>query len=245
MKLLIELLLLISCVGWFTILAVSVGYTQKYLGKRHGIALSWIKPLVYALYLLAAASGLNSGVNAFMSFSGKQAIPWERAPAILFAQMAVVIFAYVATHYYRRLPEFIERAELHKRNSDRFKAIADSIHDGIIEYCGEGIIWYANSSANEMFGHSELLGENFADLLDPPISLSHMREVKQVASTGINRFKHQKEAIQMIGVGVSGNKFPIEVTLSAFKISEEHGPWRFTALVRDISKRKELEQRVH
>jgi PAS domain S-box-containing protein len=242
MKLLIELLLLISCVGWFTILAVSVGYTQKYLSKRHGIAL--IKPLVYALYLLAAANGINSGVNALLSLLGKQSIPWERAPVILLSQMAVVIFAYVATHYYRRLPEFIEKAELHKRNSDRFKAIADSIHDGIIEYCGEGVIRYANTSAMTMFGYQELLGENFADLLDPPLALDHMREVKQVASTGINRFKHKKEAIEMIALGSSGNKFHIEVTLSAYEISEDVG-WRFTALVRDITRRKELESLVH
>ncbi len=179
-----------------------------------------------------------------MSFSDKQSIPWERAPAILLAQIAVVIFAYIATHYYRRLPEFIERAETHKRNSDRFKAIADSIHDGIIEYDGEGTIWYANSAAKGMFGYPELLGENFADLLDPPIALNHMREVKQVASTGLNRFQHQKEAIEMLAVGISGNKFHIEVTLSAYEINEDGG-WRFTALVRDITRRKELEKRVN
>ncbi len=243
-KLLIELLLLISCVGWFTILAVSIGYTQQYLGKKYSIALKWIKPLVYALYLLAAASGLNSGVNSLLSFLGKNQIPWERAPAIFLSQMSVVIFAYVATHYYRRLPEFIERAELHKRNSDRFQSIADSLHDGIIEYCGEGIVWYANSAAKSMFGWPELIGENFADLLDPPIALIHMREVKQVATTGVNRFQHQKEAIEMVAIGSSGNKFPIEVTLAAYRISKQ-GAWRFTALVRDITRRKELEKHVH
>ena len=159
--------------------------------------------------------------------------------------MAVCVFAYMCHHYYKKLPQFMERLAMHKRNSDRFRAIADSIHDAIVEYDSDGTIWYANRGAIRMFGYTDLLGENFGDLLAHPMNIEHMARVKEVARTGLNRFT-QIEPIEVTGIGVSQNRFPIEITLSAYEITTDAGStWRFTALMRDITKRKKLEQHVN
>ena len=245
MKFLVELLLLISCAAWLSVFLVAQGYVRNYVKRYHSTVLKWIAPLIYSVYFLALANALNIALAGIFSIMGRHPVQTERAGSIFLSQVAIVVFAYMAHHYYRNIPEFVERMTLHKRNSDRFRAIADSIHDAVVEYDSDGVIWYANNGASRMFGYSSLLGEDFYKLLAHPMNMEHMARVKEVSRTGKNRFATQVEPAEMIAVGVDGNHFPIELTLSAYEITTETGSsWRFTAMIRDIAKRKALEKNV-
>ena len=136
-----------------------------------------------------------------------------------------MIFAELLRIYYQRVPYYIERLSGHKRNSDRFKAIADSSNDGIIEFDFDTVIHYANQSACRMFGYEDLSAMSLPEIISPLPPINGHVICQEIT-----------------GIGVSGNRFPIEATLSSFEVSD--GRKMYTAIMRDITKRKQL-QRDH
>lgn len=122
----------------------------------------------------------------------------------------------------------LEESEAHRH------AILQASTDSIMTLDASGTILTVNNSCIAMFGYSEpeLLGKPITDLFSPPFDtrcLSTTRKDK----TSYNQY--------FSAVAKDGRHVPIELTLT-----ENLLPHRqiFTAIVRDISRRKEAEQKL-
>jgi PAS domain S-box-containing protein len=129
-----------------------------------------------------------------------------------------------------------------RESEERFRKITIFAKDAIIMMDVDGNVSFWNKAAEEIFGFDEehALGQTLHDLIAP----TNVRRVYQETYPvpGAN------EAISKMGKHVeltarhsSGRVFPIELSLSALKLS---GSWHLVGIIRDISRRKETIERL-
>jgi PAS domain S-box-containing protein len=122
---------------------------------------------------------------------------------------------------------------------ERLRAILNAPDDAIISIHHNGDIESVNSAAERIFGYTaaEMVGQNVKMLMPPPYHDEHDRYLDRFLTTGERR---------IIGIGrevtarrKNGSHFPVDLSISEvehFKL--------FTAILRDISVRKNLQQEV-
>lgn len=141
-----------------------------------------------------------------------------------------IIFALVQLR--SRAEEIADEREL------EYKAIADTANDGIISVDKDGEIVYVNKLVEIIFGYSsdKLIGRSIAILFSNSSQSNVMDVFKQgeQANNILNDSLYELEAISY-----NGNVFPIEFSLARWEAKNEA---HFTAIVRDITKRKEMEE---
>ncbi len=122
----------------------------------------------------------------------------------------------------------------------RLNAVVDTAHDGIVVIDGEGTIERFNRAAEQMFGYdaAEMLGRNVSLLMPEPHRSAH--------DAYLARYRHTGER-HIIGVGrelvaqrKDGSRFPIELAVGETHVA---GRALFTGLLRDITERKQAEER--
>jgi len=125
--------------------------------------------------------------------------------------------------------------------SARLRSIVDTAVDGIITIDETGTVETINPSAERTFGYSanEVIGRNVSMLMPEPYHSEHDGYLKRFRRTGERR---------IIGIGrevrgrrKDGSEFPMDLAVSAASVGKRR---IFTGLVRDISKRKRLEQEI-
>ena len=121
-----------------------------------------------------------------------------------------------------------------KDNKDFFKVCFDSMQVGIVVFNSEKKIMLANNPLNQIFNYTseEIYKENIDVLFSNATLINEF-----IARCDALKFK---SLIETIGVNKNGIEFPIEVSFG--KIEFEEGIY-YKALISDISKRKELEQK--
>ena len=121
-----------------------------------------------------------------------------------------------------------------KDNKDFFKVCFDSMQVGIVVFNSEKKIMLANNPLNQIFNYTseEIYKENIDVLFSNATLINEF-----IAHCDALKFK---SLIETIGVNNNGIEFPIEVSFG--KIEFEEGIY-YKALISDISKRKELEQK--
>ena len=133
-----------------------------------------------------------------------------------------------------------KRAQAALRDREaRLAAILNTAADAIITIDGEGNIQSVNAAAERMFGYAaaEMIGQNVTMLMPSPYRDEHDHYLARYMQTGE---KH------IIGIGrevegrrKDGSTFPADLAVS------EVGHLKlFTGLLRDITRRKELEREV-
>jgi PAS domain S-box-containing protein len=119
----------------------------------------------------------------------------------------------------------------------RLRATIDMAADAILTYDARGVIEQANSSASEIFGHSpdELIGRS-VEILVPPTDREQI--VGTFASTrrGGMRLARGRE---FSALRKDGSVFPVEVAISEIRLPDRS---LYTAIIRDLSERKQLER---
>ena len=125
-------------------------------------------------------------------------------------------------------------------SQERLHLFLETASDAIISTDRDGTIIYVNKTAEEVFDYKreEIVGKNIA-LLTP-------REIWQVAQTSVHiRDGHISNPIgktlESWGIKKDRTTFPIEFSISVFERDIET---YFTSIIRDISKRKKLEQKL-
>lgn len=125
---------------------------------------------------------------------------------------------------------------------EQVKLIVNSALDGIVSADANGNILSCNPAGARMFGYvdEELAGQNFSVLL--PISLTTKNpDVIQSLLKSASSDAQVTSGSEFQAVRKNGEAFPMEVSISQYTDREQNF---FTAVVRDITARKEAETRL-
>jgi PAS domain S-box-containing protein len=117
-------------------------------------------------------------------------------------------------------------------------SIVDGAPDGIITLT-EGSISSANQAAHEMFGfeHGELTGLSAEDIMPGML----LRAAENAMTKNAEEEENSSNRFEIQARKKSGDSLPIEASISVFTINDVP---HLTVIIRDISERKEVEERV-
>ena len=139
----------------------------------------------------------------------------------------------------------IERAQSDaalKRSEARKAAILDSALDCIVTIDHEGCITEFNPAAERTFGYhrNDVLGRQLADIIIPPsLREKHRQGLARYLDTGEARMIGRR--VEMTAVRADGSEFPCELAISRIPLD---GPPSFTGYLRDITERKQSEEKL-
>lgn len=103
-------------------------------------------------------------------------------------------------------------------------------------------VLFFNKAAEKIFGYSrdEVLGRDLDVIMSPDCSRDHHRAVARYIETGVpRRIGHHTE---IMAVRKNGETFPADIS---FSISRVDGTLYFTAIVRDVTETKALQERIN
>lgn len=141
----------------------------------------------------------------------------------------------------RDISKFVKSAEALREREERLQGILSSVAEGIITVSESGRIESANPAAGKMFGYNirEMVGKDLGDLMPEDQRDKHARFF--AAYLGGEFPSLMGRMVEGLGRRNDGRIFPMEISVSELR----HGRNRlFTAIVRDISERKENEDRI-
>lgn len=123
----------------------------------------------------------------------------------------------------------------------RLNAVLESVVDAIISIDERGIVQSYNKAAKQIFGFSphEVIGSNVCMLMPEDFRRQHQHGLERYLATGEARILGT--CVEVTGQKKCGNPIPIELTISEIKIDGER---QFTGIIRDITERKEAEERI-
>jgi PAS domain S-box-containing protein len=128
-------------------------------------------------------------------------------------------------------------AEALRLSEQRFQIFAESATDAIVSIDEKGDIFYLNPEFENIFGYTiqEILGKPITTL----INLKEMKDPSNAISTIIKAASiHEGKKVEVQVYHKSGKMVPVEISFGGFSTKE--GKF-FTAIVRDITERKEAE----
>jgi len=118
------------------------------------------------------------------------------------------------------------------------QAILDSAFNAIITIDDHGIIQAQNGVARIMFGVSDqdAIGRNISTIIPPPHREQHDRYLESYRRTGV---KHVIGKLQYLdAMRTNGEIFPAELAISEVRAGDKR---LFTAIIRDVSERKQAD----
>jgi PAS domain S-box-containing protein len=125
----------------------------------------------------------------------------------------------------------------------RKTAILESALDCIVTMDSEGKIIDFNPAAQHTFGysHAEAINQPLNELIIPPhLRPAHQKGLKRFLTEGTSGIIGRR--IEMPAVGANGREFPVELTITVTR--PEGQPPFFTGYLRDISERKQAEEKL-
>ena len=133
-----------------------------------------------------------------------------------------------------------KKARVEARVERRFRELLEAAPDAIIEVDRDGRIVLLNRVTEKMFGYSreELLGKPVEFLVPESVRAAHVQSPRGLLESSANAAHGQRTVAE--GRRKDGSRFPVEISLSP--VNSEDG-FRVTAIIRDISERKQAEDR--
>jgi PAS domain S-box-containing protein len=122
------------------------------------------------------------------------------------------------------------------------QGIVDSAMDAIISIDESHRIIVFNEAAEQMFGYAaaDILGEPLDRLIPAAFRDVHSSHIAQFAATGTTR-RSMRSPGTLMALRAGGQEFPIEAAISQVTLPTGRA---FTAIVRDISVRKDAEEKL-
>jgi len=126
-------------------------------------------------------------------------------------------------------------------SEQRLQAVINNTVDGIITIDSRGVINSFNLAAENMFGYKarETIGNNVQMLMDSFHSAKHDGYLANHIATGENKIIGLGRELE--GKRKDNSLFPMELAISKFQMD---GDFVFTGIVRDITRRKNLEAQL-
>ncbi|MEE9614257.1 MAG: diguanylate cyclase [Thermodesulfobacteriota bacterium] len=144
--------------------------------------------------------------------------------------------------YARHLINERRRTEEALRLSDaRSRAMFMDAVDGIVTIDSGGVIESFNSAAEEIFGYEagEVVGRNVKLLMPEPFRNEHDAYLKDYLTTGEKKIIGTGREVE--GVRKDGTVFPLDLAVSEVRLGDSQV---FMGIVRDISERKRMEDKL-
>ncbi len=131
-------------------------------------------------------------------------------------------------------------AERLSMSEKRLAAVLDSTLDAVVTIDGDGTITSWNRQATGAFGWTadEVVGRPLVETIIPP-------QYRQAHVDGMARFQATGEGpilrtrIEISALSKDGREFPVELTVTPFHVD---GGWQFSAFIRDITERRQVDQ---
>jgi PAS domain S-box-containing protein len=135
----------------------------------------------------------------------------------------------------------VSKVRMALRESEaKFRSVMESAIDAIISGDAEGSIRSWNSAATALFGHTE------AEVIGKPIDLiipdrfreAHQKGIQRVSSGGPSHVIGK--TVELAAIRKDGSEFPVELSLATWFLDDKR---YYTGIIRDISERKQAEQK--
>jgi len=134
-----------------------------------------------------------------------------------------------------------ERKEDAALHSALLESILNNIVDGLITIDETGIVQSYNKACEKIFGYAaaEVLGNNVKMLMPQPYAKEHDQYLANYRDTGNARIIGIGREVE--GKRKDGSVFPLDLSVAEVKVGERRF---FSGIVRDITERKNAEQRL-
>jgi PAS domain S-box-containing protein len=128
-----------------------------------------------------------------------------------------------------------------RRSEDRQRALTESASEAILTIDVNSTILAANPATAELFGHpvDRLVGKPITTLMPPTFRVRHIESFARYLRTG--RRTIPWHGAELRGLHATGREFPVEVSIGEYGTDGER---RFTGIIRDISRRKDIEAQL-
>ncbi|MCK5417643.1 MAG: PAS domain S-box protein, partial [Desulfobacterales bacterium] len=125
-----------------------------------------------------------------------------------------------------------------EHSEEQFRSVVETAIDAIITVDGRGTIIFWNPQAELMFGYSanDMIGKPVGVIMPERFRHSHQLGLSKAAAR--KKTKFAGNILELVGLRKDGNEFPLELSLASWETKD--GVF-FTAIIRDISERKQAE----
>ena len=237
------------------ITAYILAFIPPYSTTDIGLIVLAAAPVLSASWLLGfwgglAAALLSFPLNAYiLDLTGQNGWALLSRPGALQGSVLVLVLGVVVgglrdvAGQLKREAEARRAIEEARAETDaRYRKLADSASDGIITMETDLRIRYANPRAHTIFGRTaeELDSASLGDLFDPQQRADDLTRVREYLSR-VMAGEHQS-ALELTTHRPDGGVIATEVS---FGESTLEGAPVFTAIVRDVTERKQFERELH
>jgi PAS domain S-box-containing protein len=135
----------------------------------------------------------------------------------------------------------VSKVRMALRESEaKFRSVMESAIDAIISGDAEGNIRSWNSAATALFGFTEeeVIGRPIELIIPERYRESHQEGVRRVTSGGPSHVIGK--TVELAALRKDGSEFPVELSLATWFLDDKR---YYTGIIRDISERKQAEQK--
>jgi len=135
----------------------------------------------------------------------------------------------------------VSKVRMALRESEaKFRSVMESAIDAIISGDAEGRIRSWNSAATALFGYTEaeVIGQPIEVIIPERYRESHQEGIRRVTSGGPSHVIGK--TVELSAIRKEGAEFPVELSLATWFLDEKR---YYTGIIRDISERKQAEQK--
>jgi len=129
--------------------------------------------------------------------------------------------------------------EFLRQKEQTFHLVFESASDAIVTIDQRGQIQHANAGVRYVFGHSpdDLIGQSIEELIPANLRPSHATGLRRFLRTG--QRQRGWSGLRTRGLHRDGREIPIEVSFGAIRLPD--GAYRFTGIMRDVTRHVEQE----
>ena len=126
-------------------------------------------------------------------------------------------------------------------SEERHRVIVEAAHDAVISMDERGVILLANPATRRIFGYdpAEIVGKSLTMLMPESSRKLHDTGFRRYLATGVRHLNWQ--GVELTAVRKDGGEFDVEVSFGELTSG---GHKVFTGFIRDISERKQAEEKL-
>ena len=142
---------------------------------------------------------------------------------------------------YRDITDKVHIQEELQKSEARYRVVTESASDGIITINQRGVILFVNQGMERIFGYkeSEMLNSSISMIIPEKFRAMHQAGTERYIATGQKRLNWK--SVEAFAVRKDGKEIAVEISFGEYAKDGDH---LFTAIIRDITQRKETERQL-